>query len=200
MSASIPIKNDAAANEAVMDVVRSDKLREVTDGHDGTWVAHPGLIPIAKAVFDAHMKTANQITSKLREDVVVTVADLLAVPDGPRTLLTLRDNVAVCLRYVAAWLGGNGCVALHNLMEDAATAEVSRAQIWQWVPYCVSLDDGDDDDKVVCVECSPGLVRSAIDDELQVIRGEVGSAAFAQGEYIDAAFFDEIDVFGKRVA
>ncbi|GAB4816176.1 hypothetical protein N2152v2_003222 [Parachlorella kessleri] len=132
MSAMIPIKGDeeknkAVIDEAVMDKVRADKLREVLDGHDGTWVAHPGLIPIAREVFDEHMPTPNQI-SRQRDDVQVTADDLLAVPEGPRTEAALRNNINVCIGYVAAWLSGVGCVPLHNLMEDAATAEISRAQ------------------------------------------------------------------------
>jgi malate synthase len=190
MSASIPIKNDPAANEAVMEKVRADKLREVTDGHDGTWVAHPGLISIAKEVFNQHMKTPNQITTKPRNEVNVTADQILAVPDGPRTTETLRNNIAVCIRYVAAWLGGTGCVPLYNLMEDAATAEISRAQVWQWVKYSASLDDGK-------VTCSAALVRAAVDDELQVLREEVGSAQFAAGEYLDASFLTKLMCLGK---
>ena len=128
MAAHIPIKDDPAANAAVMDKVRADKLREVLDGHDGTWVAHPGLIPVAKAVFDEHMPAPNQI-HRQRPDVVVTAAQLLAVPAGPRTLATLRMNINVSVQYLEAWLGGLGCVPLHNLMEDAATAEISRTQV-----------------------------------------------------------------------
>ena len=179
MSAFIPIKNDAAANNAVMEKVRSDKLREVTDGHDGTWVAHPGLIPIAKAVFDAHMKTPNQITSKLREDVVVTAAELLAVPDGPRTVNALRNNVSVSVQYLEAWLGGNGCVPLHNLMEDAATAEISRTQAWQWVRHGAVLDDGQ--------RLTMDRAAQIILEELDQIRREVGNAKFATGHFLEAA-------------
>ena len=111
-----------------MDKVRADKLREVTDGHDGTWVAHPALIPVALEVFDEHMRTPNQIHLQ-RHDVAADPVALLSVPKGPRTEAALRVNVSVCIRYLAAWLGGNGCVPLHNLMEDAATAEISRAQV-----------------------------------------------------------------------
>jgi malate synthase len=132
MAAQIPIKDDPAANEAAMAKVRGDKLREVTDGHDGTWVAHPGLVPVAKAVFDEHMKTPNQL-SKLREDVMVTREDMLRVPEGTRTDAGLRQNVRVGVRYLESWLRGNGCVPIENLMEDAATAEISRSQVWQQV-------------------------------------------------------------------
>ena len=140
MAAQIPIKNDAAANEAAMDRVRADKKREAGDGHDGTWVAHPGLVAIAKAEFDAVMKGANQIARK-RQDVHVSAADLIAVPEGTRTEAGLRQNVAVGIGYVEAWLRGTGCVPLFNLMEDAATAEISRAQVWQWVRHGQTLQD-----------------------------------------------------------
>ncbi len=134
MAAQIPIKDDPVANEAALTRVRADKLREVTDGHDGTWVAHPGLVPIAKAIFDEHMKGKNQL-SRLRDDVVVTRDDLLRVPEGTRTEAGLRANLKVGVQYVEAWLRGQGCVPLNNLMEDAATAEISRAQVWQQVRH-----------------------------------------------------------------
>ncbi|MBM4783861.1 MAG: malate synthase A [Archangiaceae bacterium] len=134
MAAQIPIKDDAAANEAALAKVRADKLREVTDGHDGTWVAYPALVPIAKAIFDEHMKTPNQL-ARTRDDVVVTREDLLRVPEGTRTDAGLRQNVRVGVRYLEAWLRGQGCVPLYNLMEDAATAEISRAQVWQQVRH-----------------------------------------------------------------
>jgi len=132
MAAQIPIKDDPAANDAAMAKVRADKLREVTDGHDGTWVAHPALVKVAKDIFDEHMKTPNQL-GRLREDVKVTAADLLKVPEGTRTEEGLRHNVRVGVRYIEAWLRGQGCVPLYHLMEDAATAEISRAQVWQQV-------------------------------------------------------------------
>jgi len=132
MAAQIPIKNDEAANAAAMAKVIADKRREVTAGHDGTWVAHPGLVPIAKQIFDEGMKGPHQIGRK-REDVRVTAADLLEVPDGPVTEKGIRQNINVGILYLEAWLGGLGCVPLYNLMEDAATAEISRTQLWQWV-------------------------------------------------------------------
>ena len=141
MAAQIPIKDDEAANRDALERVRADKLREVRDGHDGTWVAHPGLVPLAREVFDRHMPTPNQIHRK-REDVVVTEADLLRPPRGGRTEAGLRRNVSVGLRYLEAWLRGSGCVPIDNLMEDAATAEICRAQIWQWMRHHASLDDG----------------------------------------------------------
>src|SRR5579862_4724023 len=140
MAAQIPIKNDAVANAAAMEKVRQDKLREVKAGHDGTWVAHPGLVPIAKQIFDEHMKTPNQINVK-REDVHITAADLLQVPKGEITEEGLRLNVDVGIQYLESWLGGNGCVPIYNLMEDAATAEISRTQVWQWVRHGAKLAD-----------------------------------------------------------
>ena len=134
MAAQIPIKDDAAANDAALARVRADKEREARDGHDGTWVAHPGLVPVAKAIFDAHVKGKNQL-DVLRPDVNVTKEDLLRVPEGTRTEDGLRHNVRVGVRYLEAWLRGQGCVPLFNLMEDAATAEISRAQVWQQVRH-----------------------------------------------------------------
>jgi malate synthase len=134
MAAQIPIKDDAAANDAALARVRADKEREARDGHDGTWVAHPGLVPVAKAIFDAHVKGKNQL-DVLRQDVNVTREDLLRVPEGTRTEDGLRHNVRVGVRYLEAWLRGQGCVPLFNLMEDAATAEISRAQVWQQVRH-----------------------------------------------------------------
>jgi malate synthase len=141
MAAQIPIRNDAAANEAAMEKVRADKLREASDGHDGTWVAHPGLVPIAKEIFDREMPEPHQIHRK-RQDVAVTAEDLLRFPEGAITEAGLRQNLSVGLGYLEAWLRGNGCVPLYNLMEDAATAEISRAQLWQWVRHAAALDDG----------------------------------------------------------
>src|SRR5581483_4343456 len=132
MSAFIPVKNDPEANERAFAQVRADKEREANDGHDGTWVAHPGLVPVALDVFNAVMPQPNQISRK-REDVHVTAADLLAFADGPITEAGLRTNVSVGVQYVEAWLGGQGAVPINNLMEDAATAEISRAQVWQWI-------------------------------------------------------------------
>src|SRR6266852_2586960 len=143
MAAQIPIKNDAAANEAALEKVRQDKLREVTDGCDGTWVAHPGLVPIAKQVFDEHMRGPNQY-GRQRPDVSVSAKDLLNFqPKKPITEAGLRNNISVGIQYLGAWLVGNGCVPVFNLMEDAATAEISRSQIWQWIrsPKGV-LEDG----------------------------------------------------------
>lgn len=141
MSAFIPIKNDPTANETALAQVRADKEREATDGHDGTWVAHPGLVPVALEIFNRIMPQPNQIDKQL-DDVTVTADDLLTVPVGTITEAGLRQNVAVGLGYVEAWLRGIGCVPLFHLMEDAATAEISRAQLWQWVHHGAVLDDG----------------------------------------------------------
>lgn len=141
MSAYIPVKNDEVANEKAMSMVRADKEREASAGHDGTWVAHPGLIPVAMEVFNRLMPKANQV-DKLRNDVQAVAADLLAIPEGTITEAGLRNNINVSIQYVASWLEGNGCVPINNLMEDAATAEISRAQIWQWVRHSAKLADG----------------------------------------------------------
>ena len=141
MAAQIPIKGDDAANDDAMARVRADKLREVAAGHDGTWVAHPGLIPLAMDVFDQHMPGKNQLDN-LREDVSVTRDQLIAPSAGSITRAGFLANIDVCVRYLAAWLDGLGCVPIHNLMEDAATAEISRAQLWQWLHSGdVELDD-----------------------------------------------------------
>jgi malate synthase len=132
MAAQIPISNDPAANDAALAKVRADKLREVTAGHDGTWVAHPALVAVAREVFDAHMPQPNQL-DKARPDVVPSRDTLLAPSSGTITHTGFEANIEVCLRYLAAWLDGLGCVPIHHLMEDAATAEISRTQLWQWL-------------------------------------------------------------------
>ncbi len=149
MAAQIPIRNDAAANAAAMDKVRADKQREASEGHDGTWVAHPGLVGIAKEVFAKAMPEANQIARK-RQDVHVDAADLVQVPPGTITEAGLRQNVNVGIGYIESWLRGNGCVPLYNLMEDAATAEISRSQVWQWLRHKAKLEDGRLIDETLC--------------------------------------------------
>ncbi len=134
MAAQIPIKGDEAANEAALAKVRADKLREVQAGHDGTWVAHPALVPVAQQIFDEYMPAPNQL-SVLRNDVQASREQLLAAPNGTITRAGFDNNVEVCLRYTAAWLDGLGCVPIHHLMEDAATAEIARAQLWQWLHH-----------------------------------------------------------------
>jgi malate synthase len=169
MSAFIPIKTDPEANERALAQVRADKEREATDGHDGTWVAHPGLVPIALEVFDRVMPQPNQIDKQL-PDYHATADDLLRVPEGSITEAGLRQNVAVGLGYVEAWLRGIGCVPLFNLMEDAATAEISRAQLWQWVHHKAVLADG----RPVTAE----LVESEIDRELALAEVRVDAKRF----------------------
>jgi len=141
MAAQIPIKGDAAANQIAMDKVYADKEREALAGHDGTWVAHPALIPIARSAFDKIMIGANQLTRDL-PDIEVTAADLLAVPSGEITESGVRTNISVALLYLESWLSGNGCVPIRNLMEDAATAEICRSQLWQWLKFEVTLTSG----------------------------------------------------------
>jgi len=176
MSAFIPIKTDPVANERALTQVRADKEREATDGHDGTWVAHPGLVPVALEVFDRVMPRANQIEKQLR-DYHATAEDLLRVPEGSITEAGVRQNVAVGLGYVEAWLRGIGCVPLFNLMEDAATAEISRAQLWQWVHHHAVMDDG----LPVTVE----MVEEVIADELERAEGAVDAERYSA--YLGAA-------------
>jgi malate synthase len=162
MAAQIPIKNDPAANETAIEKVRQDKLREVRAGHDGTWVAHPGLVPVAKEIFDNGFQGANQL-SVLRREVRIAPADLLAVPEGAITEAGLKWNIDVALQYLASWLGGMGCVPIYNLMEDAATAEISRAQVWQWVRHGATTDTG----KAI----TPALVRETIASQVEKLKG-----------------------------
>jgi malate synthase len=169
MSAFIPIKSDPVANERALAQVRADKEREAMDGHDGTWVAHPGLVPVALEVFDRVMPQPNQIDKQL-PDYNPTAADLLQVPAGTITEAGLRQNVAVGLGYVEAWLRGIGCVPLFNLMEDAATAEISRAQLWQWVHHGAVLEDGR--------EVTAELIESEIDRELALAEARVDATRF----------------------
>jgi malate synthase len=178
MAPQIPIKNDPKANEEALGKVRADKEREAGDGHDGTWVAHPGLVPIAMEVFDRLMPTPNQL-AKIPE-VQVSAKDLLTVPQGTITEAGLRNNVSVSIQYMAAWLGGLGCVPINNLMEDAATAEISRAQIWQWIKHPAGkLDDGR--------KVTADLFRQITREEIAKLRTSVGEQAFANGHYERAA-------------
>jgi len=184
MAAQIPIKDDPDANDRALARVRADKLREVTDGHDGTWVAHPGLVAIARDVFDAHMPTANQI-HVTRDDVNVTREDLLRVHEGTRTEAGLRHNVRVGVQYLEAWLRGNGCVPIYNLMEDAATAEISRAQVWQWLRYGVTLDDGQ--------TLTAARLHTLLDEELTRVREELTPKRFDAGRFTEArALFERL--------
>jgi malate synthase len=169
MSAFIPIKTDPVANEKALAQVRADKEREASDGHDGTWVAHPGLVPVAEEVFNRVMPQPNQIDKQL-PDYSATAEDLLQVPEGSITEAGLRQNVAVGLGYVEAWLRGIGCVPLFNLMEDAATAEISRAQLWQWIHHHAKLEDG----RAVTAE----LVETMIGDELARVQPTVDTERY----------------------
>ena len=163
MAAQIPISGDAAANDAALAKVRADKLREVTAGHDGTWVAHPALIPVARAVFDERMPGPHQ-HHVTRDEVHVDASDLLAVPRGTITRRGFEDNVEVCVRYLAAWLDGHGCVPIHWLMEDAATAEIARAQLWQWLHADgLHLDDGTEVDFALLERALIGLPSKLAD-------------------------------------
>ncbi len=184
MAAQIPIKSDPEANEQALEKVRQDKLREVRAGHDGTWVAHPGLVPVAKALFDAHMSGANQL-DRLREDVRITAEDLTKVPEGGISEQGLRHNIDVGIQYLESWLRGTGCVPIYNLMEDAATSEISRSQVWQWVRHGARLDDG----RQVTAE----LVRQTMAEELDKLRRLLGSERFDVGEFeLASRIFDEI--------
>ncbi len=188
MAAQIPIKNDPGANAAAMAKVRADKEREVSEGHDGTWVAHPGLVALAKEVFDKGMPEANQIARK-RQDVHVSAADLLRVPSGTITEAGLRANINVGLGYVESWLRGTGCVPLYNLMEDAATAEISRSQVWQWIRHGASLADGR--------KVTRALAHQTLEEELEKLRqaapegNRFDDAATLFRELIDAERFIE---------
>jgi len=184
MSAFIPVKGDEEKNRAALERVRADKLREVTNGHDGTWVAHPALVPIAKEVFDKHMPQANQY-DRQRPDVDFGASDLLDFkPEAPITEAGLRLNISVGVQYLGAWLNGIGCVPINNLMEDAATAEISRSQVWQWIHSEKGvLDDGrkvDDE-----------LFRTLLAEELEKIHEKYPENLH---EYFDRAakLFDDI--------
>jgi len=178
MSAFIPVRDDPKANEEAFHKVRTDKEREARNGHDGTWVAHPGLVPVALEVFDRMMPTPNQIVRK-RRDVDISAADLLVLPEGAKTEAGLRQNVAVGIGYLEAWLRGSGCVPLFNLMEDAATAEISRTQVWQWLHHGSTLEDG----RLI----DTALVRQVIVEELDAWRARVGEPKYSAGRYLEAA-------------
>ncbi len=186
MAAQIPVKNDPAANEEAFAKVRADKIREVSDGHDGTWVAHPGLVPVAMEEFDKGMPTPNQIERK-REDVQVTAADLLAFgPEKPITEEGLRRNISVGVQYLGAWLAGSGAVPIFNLMEDAATAEISRGQVWQWIRSPKGcLEDGR--------KVTKNLFRQVLVEEVNKVKSIVGAEQWAAGKYpLAADLFDKL--------
>ena len=193
MAAQIPIKNDEKANQEAFAKVRADKEREANDGHDGTWVAHPGLVAVALEAFDKVMKTPNQIDRK-REDIRITAQDILRFgPEEPITEGGLRTNVSVGIQYLEAWLGGSGAVPIFNLMEDAATAEISRAQVWQWIRNQRGvLSDG----RKVTKE----LFHEIMTSELSKIRTAIGDKRFNGGRYKDAAqLFDSLTTNDKFI-
>ena len=185
MAAQIPIKNDVDANAAALSRVHEDKLREVWAGHDGTWVAHPGLVPLAKMVFDTYMKFPNQL-DRLTSSAT-TAEDLLATPTGPITEAGLAKNLDVGVQYLAAWLGGNGCVPIYNLMEDAATAEISRAQVWQWVRHSAVMNDGR--------PVTPSLVRGILEGNVERLRKGIPERRLS----LAARLFDEM-IFSSEFA
>ncbi|WP_313927092.1 malate synthase A [Pseudoxanthomonas sp.] len=192
MAAQIPINNDEAANEQALARVRADKLREVTAGHDGTWVAHPALIPVAMNIFDEHMPQTNQ-RGVLREDVAVTRDDLIRPSTGTITRAGFEGNVEVCVRYLAAWLDGNGCVPIHWLMEDAATAEISRTQIWQWLHTPdVHLCDGTQIDYAL-LQRTLAALPAKLGDHSRLPGGERISEAIALLDHLSRA--DELADF-----
>jgi malate synthase len=177
MAAQIPVKNNPAANEAAFAKVRADKEREAGDGHDGTWVAHPDLVPVAMEVFNRLMPQANQL-GKLREDVNTAAADLLVVHEGTRSEEGFRENIRVGVQYIEAWLRGRGAVPIYNMMEDAATAEISRAQIWQQVKYGLAFADGK--------KATPALFDTCLLEEMERVKGEIGTENYAGGRFPEA--------------
>ena len=184
MAAQIPIKNDPEANEAALAKVKADKLREVRAGHDGTWVAHPGLVPIAMEIFDEGMPQPNQIATAM-PTAEITAKDLLTVPEGPVTEKGLRQNLNVGILYLEAWLRGNGCVPLYNLMEDAATSEISRTQVWQWLKNRVTLADGR--------TLTPELYSQVFDEEVGAVRARLAEEGVGAGRYeLAAQLFDRM--------
>ena len=186
MAAQIPVRGDERANEEAFAKVRADKEREARDGHDGTWVAHPGLVPVALEVFNREMPRSNQIYSGKQQSLQVTAEDLLKVPEGTITEAGVRMNINVGIQYIASWLCGRGAVPLHNLMEDAATAEISRAQLWQWIRHPQGiLDDG----RKVTMKMYEQIKK----EELETIKREVGAEQFKKGRYEEASkLFDEL--------
>ena len=182
MAAQIPVKNDPAANEVAFEKVRADKKREVDQGHDGTWVAHPDLVPVAMDVFDAAMPQKNQVLSQ-RQSPNITAAALLSPHAGTITEAGIRTNISVGIQYIAAWLCGRGAVPIHNLMEDAATAEISRAQIWQWIRHGAQAEMSDGSTQTV----TSALYRKIFDEEVEALKSELGSNAYVAGRFPEAA-------------
>jgi malate synthase len=185
MAAQIPIKGNEAANETAFNKVRADKEREVKNGHDGTWVAHPGLVPVAMEIFNKHMTAPNQISNK-REDVHTTEEALLEIPKGTITEKGVRENINVGILYIESWLSGRGAAAIYNLMEDAATAEISRTQIWQWLHAGAKLEDG----RIFTKE----LYDNIREEEIEKIKQYTGEEYYEKGNIKNA-----VEIFNKLV-
>jgi malate synthase len=195
MAAFIPSRRDPAVNERALAKVREDKEREARDGFDGSWVAHPDLVPVCEEVFDRYLGDRPNQLDRRRDDVRVTADQLLAVQEtlGSRTERGLRENVSVSLQYLVAWLAGNGAVGINNLMEDAATAEISRSQIWQWLHNGVTLEDTGE-------QVTHELVARILDEETDAIRTAIGDDAFAAGRYQEAReLFERVAVADEFV-
>jgi malate synthase len=192
MAAQIPVQNDEAANKAAMDKVYNDKLQEVKRGHDGTWVAHPALIPIAKKVFDEYMKGPNQISTNPGDNRPVTASELLDLgPKGTITSQGLSGNIDVGICYTEAWLRGLGCVPLHNLMEDAATAEISRCQLWQWIKHGATLNDGQ--------KITKQFIAAAIKKEADRIKNNLGAETYNKRKFALAVKLFEQSILSDRL-
>jgi malate synthase len=193
MAAFVPSRRNPEINANALAKVRDDKTREAGDGFDGSWVAHPDLVPVCKEVFDGVLGDRPDQRHRLRDDVSVAATDLLDVSSTPGayTQAGLRNNVSVAVQYIAAWLGGRGAVAINNLMEDAATAEIARSQVWQWLFYDVTLDDG--------TQVTRELVERVIDEEYSAIREAIGTEAFESARFAEAReLFAEL-VFGEEL-
>ncbi len=189
MAAQIPVKNNEEANNIAFQKVKADKEREAKNGHDGTWVAHPGLVPIAMEIFNKHMPQANQIDVK-RSDLNITEEQLVEQPKGTVTEKGIRKNINVGILYIESWLSGNGAAALYNLMEDAATAEISRTQLWQWLHNEVTLDDGR--------KFRTELYVELLESEIQVIKKLVGTERYANGKFkLAVELFDSLVLYEK---
>lgn len=186
MSAFIPVKGDDAANQSALDKVRADKLREVTAGHDGTWVAHPDLVPVAMDVFDQYMPGPNQLELEQKENRLISARDLIEPPAGEITNAGVEDNIDVALRYITAWLGGRGAVPIRHLMEDAATAEIARAQLWQWRTFEVSTKEG--------MPLTEGILQAKIAQA-----GQTLGAEFENNPELSSRVRDSVKILGDLV-
>ena len=181
MAAQIPVKNDEAANAVAFAKVAVDKRREASQGHDGTWVAHPALVPVAMEVFDDIMKSKHQIHKK-QQNARISDEDMLSPHQGTITEAGVRTNIEVGIRYIAAWLTGSGAVPIHNLMEDAATAEISRTQIWQWLRHAASIEMADGSSQ----RFTSDMYRSLLAEEVEAIKAELGADSFTAARFPEA--------------